>query len=179
MPRTTLTFTRDSSSDIKSSYTRDALNDIFTSSVIGEVDIGSTVDYNVSCELYQTKSGSMVINEDTTLDVILEDSTATLTITYDGSDVVDFKITDDNGNVLHQHEYYDDTPTTITFDRNNVKTLYLTDLSSNPESRGNGVMEYSATGCDASGDGPYYYELTLTNLTQNQSLYLYFFYGPL
>lgn len=85
MPRTTLTFTRDSSSDIKSSYTRDTLNDIFTSSVIGEVDVGSTVNYTVGCELYQTKSGSVIINEDTTLDVILEEMPEkTLTISvYD------------------------------------------------------------------------------------------------
>jgi len=143
------------------------------------VPTNAYMSYIVSKEGYSTVEGNVFVDSDKVIDVVLEEQPATLTITYDGSGVVDFKITDDNGNVLHQHEYYDDTPTTITFDRNNVKALYLTDLSSNPESSGNGVMEYSATGCDVSGDGPYYYELTLTNLTQNQSLYLYFFYGPL
>lgn len=47
MPSITLTFIRDSSSDIKSSYTRDASNDTTTTSVVGEVDVGSTVNYSV------------------------------------------------------------------------------------------------------------------------------------
>lgn len=47
MARTTLTFTRDSSADIKSSYERDTSNDITTTSVVGEVVVGSTVNYNV------------------------------------------------------------------------------------------------------------------------------------
>lgn len=48
--RKAITFTRDSSADIKSSYARDASNDITTTSVVGEVDAGSTVNYTVSKE---------------------------------------------------------------------------------------------------------------------------------
>lgn len=83
MPRTTLTFTRDSSADIKSSYARDVSNDITTTSVIGEVDAGSTVNYAVSKEDYSTVEGNVFVDSDKVIDVVLEEAGAKVTVNID------------------------------------------------------------------------------------------------
>lgn len=81
MATTTLTFTRDSSSDIKLFYTRDISNDIITSSVIGEVNVGSTVNYSVSKDGYTTVTGSEVCTINRTINCTLEKSVRTITAT--------------------------------------------------------------------------------------------------
>lgn len=92
-----------------------------------------------------------------------------------------FTVTDNNNNVLHQHEYGSEESVSISFDRSTVTTLYLTNLSYDPGTHGSGVLDYTITGCSATGtsDGGYWYTLTLTDLSQEQTLNLEFSYGPI
>lgn len=83
MARTTITFTRDSSADIKSSHTRDTSNDITTLSVVGEVAAGSTVNYTVSKEDYSTAEGNVFVDSDKVIDVVLQEEGAKVTVNID------------------------------------------------------------------------------------------------
>lgn len=93
--------------------------------------------------------------------------------------VQDFIVTDNNNNVLHQHEYGSKESVSISFDRNTVTTIYLTELSSDPTVHGSGVLDYTIVGCSATGTSSagYWYTLTLTDLSQEQTLTLEFSYG--
>lgn len=103
----------------------------------------------------------------------------TINIIRELGSVRDFTVTDNNNNVLHQHEYGSEESVSISFDRSTVTTIYLTNLSRNPVTSGSGVNNYTIVGCSATGTSSmgYWDTLTLTDLSQEQTLTLKFSYG--
>lgn len=144
---------------------------------------GTTVNYSVSKDGYTTVTGSEVCTINRTINCTLEYTGGILTINITrlfGS-VRPFTVTDNNNNVLHQHEAGSEESVSISFDRNTVTTIYLTNLSYNPTMTGSGVLDYTITGCSATGTnaaGDYWDTLTLTDLSQEQTLTLEFSSGP-